>query len=156
MSRQPRKTRKRPEPVRFWTYDQAQAAVPYIASILRSIREHNLDLAAAERRIRVLDGRPGRPDRTTLIALHDAKQEADRISTQLEHALDELDDLDATCIDPLHGLALLPFLHDDQLAWYVFDLFDREPLRFWRYQTDPLETRRPIREVVKVHSSTTY
>jgi hypothetical protein len=150
MSRPPRKTRKRPDPVRFWTYDQAQAVIPYLTSILRSVREQTLNLTAAERRHRTLDARPGRPDRTHLIAMQEAKTEAERIQSDLEDALDELDALDAACIDPIHGLALLPFLHDEQLAWYVFDLFDRDPLRFWRYQTDPLETRRPIREVLNV------
>jgi hypothetical protein len=44
-------------------------------------------------------------------------------------------------------MAWIPFSHDNQLAWFVFDLFDTEPIRYWRYQTDPLETRRPVSEV---------
>jgi hypothetical protein len=150
MSRPPRKTRKRPDPVRFWTYDQAQAVIPYLSSVLRSIRDLTLNLTASERRYRTLDARPGRPDRSRLIAMQEARAEADRIRGTLEDTMEELDALDAACIDPVHGIALLPFLHDEQLAWYVFDLFDREPLRFWRYQTDPLESRRPIREVLNI------
>ncbi len=47
-------------------------------------------------------------------------------------------------LDPVHGQALVPFVHEEQLAWYVFDLFDPQPLRFWRFQSDPDETRRPL------------
>jgi len=63
---------------------------------------------------------------------------------RLEQTCDELDAINIYVLDPLHGLALLPFVHDDQLAWYIFDLFDPKTLRFWRYQEDPQETRRPI------------
>jgi len=38
----------------------------------------------------------------------------------------------------------VPFVHDGELAWYIFDLFDGNHFRFWRYQSDPEETRRPI------------
>jgi hypothetical protein len=38
----------------------------------------------------------------------------------------------------------VPFVHDEQLAWYIFDLFDAPAFRFWRFQSDPEDTRRPI------------
>ena len=44
---------------------------------------------------------------------------------------------------------MVPFIYNGQLAWFVFDLFDdSDPLRFWRYHQDPLETRRPIAEAL--------
>ena len=46
--------------------------------------------------------------------------------------------------NPTRGQALIPFVHQEQLAWYIFDLFDPKLFRFWRYQTDPEDTRRPI------------
>ena len=46
--------------------------------------------------------------------------------------------------DPIKGQALIPFAQEDQLAWYIFDLFDGNSLHFWRYHKDPLETRRPL------------
>ena len=46
--------------------------------------------------------------------------------------------------DPGRGVALVPFLQDNQPAWYVFDLFDSQPIRSWRYQSDPEATRRPL------------
>ena len=36
------------------------------------------------------------------------------------------------------------FVQDDQPAWYVFDLFDSQPIRSWRYRRDPEATRRPL------------
>jgi hypothetical protein len=62
-------------------------------------------------------------------------------------AREELEGLGIACLDPNQGTAWIPFSHDNQLAWFVFDLFDGEPIRFWRYQTDPLETRRPVAEI---------
>ena len=47
-------------------------------------------------------------------------------------------------LDAVQGMALVPFVHDDQAAWYVFDLFDSQPIRSWCYQSDPEETRRPL------------
>ena len=38
----------------------------------------------------------------------------------------------------------MPFVHDGKPAWYVFDLFDSQPIRSWRYQSDPDETRRTL------------
>ena len=37
-----------------------------------------------------------------------------------------------------------PFIQGDQPAWYVFDLFDNQPIRSWRYQSDPDQTRRAL------------
>jgi hypothetical protein len=59
-------------------------------------------------------------------------------------AAEELAELDVYSLDPLKGQALVPFVHDEQLAWYIFDLFDAEPIRAWRYQSDPEHTRRKL------------
>ena len=61
-----------------------------------------------------------------------------------QDALEELAELDVQPLDPGQGTAPVPFVHDDQLAWYVFDLFDSQPIRSWRYQSDPDETRRKL------------
>ena len=47
-------------------------------------------------------------------------------------------------LDPLKGQALFPFVHKKRLAWLLFDLFETEPLRYWRYQDDPEDVRRPV------------
>lgn len=79
-----------------------------------------------------------------LIDIEELKR--DLLQTEEEHAtaLEELDSLDIQLLDAVGGQALVPFVHDDQLAWYVFDLFDSQPIRSWRFQSDPDETRRKL------------
>jgi hypothetical protein len=131
----------------LWTYSQAQAAGPYLASILRSIRETWLE--ANQKRIRAerLAAKPGRPDRHGIIEEQQAQTDARRSLERHQEAKEELEALGIACIDANCGQAWIPFSHDNQLAWFVFDMFDQEPIQFWRYQTDPLETRRPLGEI---------
>jgi hypothetical protein len=144
VKRQPKGAKQRAQTLRVWTYDEALAAVPYISSVLRSIREHALGALAHARTAQRLNDRPGRPDRDALIAHQDARDQARRADEQFQEAIDELQELDVYCLDPLQGQALIPFVLDEQLAWYIFDLFDLQPLRFWRFQSDPEDTRRPV------------
>jgi hypothetical protein len=96
------------------------------------------------RAARRLADKPGRPDRSSLISQEDALRDARRAEERVVEALAELHALDVYCLDPIGGQALIPFVEEDQLAWYVLDLYDSEPLRFWRFQNDPDDTRRPI------------
>jgi hypothetical protein len=130
--------------LRVWTYAEAQAVIPYISSVVRSLREHALDALACHRRSKALADRPGRPDRTALIARQDAERDGRRAEQEFLDAAAELEQLDVFSLDPTRGQALIPFVHQEQLAWYIFDLFDAKPFRFWRFQTDPEDTRRPI------------
>ena len=45
---------------------------------------------------------------------------------------------------PNFAVALVPFLYDEQLAWFVYDLHDPSGLRFWRYHSDSDDTRRRL------------
>jgi hypothetical protein len=130
--------------LRVWTFAEARAAAPYITSVVRSLREHGLEALAQHRAAQRLAERPGRPDRAALIAQEECAAEARRAEERFRSAAEELKALDVYSLDPLQGQALVPFLHDGQLAWYIFDLFDEQPFRFWRYQSDPDETRRPL------------
>ncbi len=144
MKRQPKGAKERAQTIQVWTYQQARTAAPYITSILRSLREHALEALLHHHRVKRLANRPGRPNRADLIAQHEAEKEAHRADDRFHDALDELQVMDIYTLDPIQGQALVPFVHNDQLAWYVFDLFDAQPLRFWRFQSDPEETRRPV------------
>jgi len=95
-------------------------------------------------RLQQLDNKPGRPDRSTLIDLQDGRKELSHLQQEYDSALEELTTLDMQLLDVVQGTALVPFAHDDQLAWYIFDLFDAQPIRTWRYQSDPDETRRKL------------
>jgi hypothetical protein len=110
------------------------------------LREHWLEAKNQDRKARDLTKQPGRPDRTRLLSHADAVFQADAARGRLEEAEAELHALDVYCIDPIRGEAVIPFVHDNQLAWFVFDLFDTEPVRSWRYHTDPLDMRRPMDE----------
>jgi hypothetical protein len=111
---------------------------------MRSLREHRLEAIRHRLTGRRFAARPGRPDRRTLIAQEEALREARLAEARFDDALDELQALDVYSLQPVHGRALVPFVHADQLAWFICDIFDAEPLRFWRYHNDPLETRRPV------------
>lgn len=144
MKRNRKGASKQRETINPWTYAQARAALPYLNSILRSMREHILDLARHQAEVKRLDRRPGRPDRDTLIAREEAARESEQAQGRFQAALDELQALDVYSLNPVSGNALVPFVDEEQLAWFVYDLFDPQPLCFWRYHSDPMETRRPI------------
>jgi hypothetical protein len=129
--------------LRVWTLSEAQAAAPFLASIVRSIREHAQESLSQRRKLRRLTHKPGRPSRSDLIAQQETEHAAQQAEDQFRDAVAELQALDIYCLDPIQGLALVPFVRDEQLAWFIFDLFDSNPFRFWRFQSDPEETRRP-------------
>jgi uncharacterized protein DUF2203 len=144
VKRNPKGAKQRQRTIQVWTYAQAQAAAPYIASVVRSLREHSLEALACQRKLRRLNQQAGRPDRQTIIAIQEAERQFHQAEGQLHDAAEELQALDVYTLDPVQGLALVPFVHDEQLAWFIFDLFDSQPFRFWRWQSDPDETRRPV------------
>jgi hypothetical protein len=149
MNRHPDRAKPGRQTIRVWTYPQIQGTLPYIASVLRSLRESRLEAGRWHLKARRLADRPGRPDRTALLAREEALHEARLADDRFQEALEELHALDVYCLDPVRGLALVPFVQDKQLAWFVYDLFDPEPLRSWRYHHDALDTRRPIAEALE-------
>jgi uncharacterized protein DUF2203 len=142
---------QQPEPsaeLHLWTYEAALRAIPYLRAIVQSLREHWLKLQSVRRQIDRLDSRPGRPDRQTLIQRAVAVKELDQAAMKLEETVDELKAIDVYCLDLAQGLAMIPFGKDDELAWYVFDLFAPQGLEAWRFHGDPLEMRRPLEQNV--------
>jgi hypothetical protein len=93
-----------------------------------------------------MDARPGRPDRQALILRAEAAGEVERTENNLDETLHELIALDVYCLDPVQGLALIPFDQGDELAWFIFDLFAPRRLDAWQFDADPPETRRPLAE----------
>src|SRR5260370_42156990 len=113
-----------------WSYDMARGAVPYLTSIGRSLREHAIEINSWQQEVKRLADLPGRPDRTTIIAQQEAEREVRRAEARFEEAAGDLEQLDIFCLDPVRGQALVPFVHDGELAWYIFDLFDGNHFRF--------------------------
>jgi hypothetical protein len=126
------------------TFEEAQTAAPYISSVARSLREHYLEVLAKRRELQALAGHHGRPGRKALIQEQEARRDLHKAEQAYQDALEELTELDVLLLGPVQGMALVPFVHDDKPAWYVFDLFDSQPIRSWRYQSDPDETRRAL------------
>ncbi len=146
MNGSPKKSRKENRLIQPWTYTRAQSALPYVRSVMHSLREHRLQAQSLDLRARRLADHPGRPNRAALIAREELARAAASAQARFDDALSELSRLDVYCIDPINGIAFIPFVRDDQLAWYVFDLFS-PTLDAWRFHEDPLEMRRPIAEV---------
>ncbi len=144
MNRNRNGAKRRQPTVRAWTLEQAQGVLPYIVSVMKSLREHALAAQANGRKLKRLASLPGRPRRDRILAEVDATRQLDQARERYQEAEEELHRLDIYCIDPIRGEAVIPFAHDDQLAWFLFDLFDSQHLRFWRYHSDPLDMRRPI------------
>jgi hypothetical protein len=144
MKRKPKRSKRREQVIPVWTHAQAVGAMPYLTSIVRSLRDHRLDAVRHDRTAKRLASQFGRPNRHNLIAHQEEFREAQIANDRFQDALQELHELGIYCLDPIRGEALIPFINEQQLAWYVFDLFDPHPLRFWRLHTDSLETRRPL------------
>jgi hypothetical protein len=130
-------------PRRTWTYAEAVKALPYVRAVVRSLREHWLHLHRARLQVRRLDARPVRRDRQALILRAEAAREAERAEDSFNEARRELEALDISWVDPVEGLALIPFRQGDDRVWFVFDLFAPQESEVRRFHADSLETRRP-------------
>ena len=144
MSEKQKGARRHTKGLRLWSHARALAALPYVTPVVRSLREHRLEALHYQRQARRLADKPGRPDRAAMIAHQDALHDIQRARSRYEEALKELNALGITCLDPVRGQVLFPFVHRKKLAWLQFDLFDKEPLRYWRYQDEPEDVRRPV------------
>jgi hypothetical protein len=134
--------------LQLWTQAEAGKALPYLRSIVRSLREHWLEWRRVGLQVRRLDARPARPDRQALILRAQAAREADLAECHFNDTLDELEALSVYCLDPAGGVALLPFRQGDGLAWFVFDLFAPRGLDGWQFHADPPQTRRALVEKI--------
>lgn len=133
--------------LRLWTYSGAQKLVPYLRSVIQSLRDGWLELRQAQEQLKRYEAHPGRPDRDTLIHLEESRREVTRAEARVEETMHEMLALSAYTLDPVAGLAVVPFVQGEGLAWFVFDLFDPHGLIGWRMHTDPLELRRPLAEL---------
>jgi hypothetical protein len=139
--------KKKTRTMTLWTYPQARAAASYLSSIVRSLRETWLEAVQKELFANRLAAKRGRPDRQRILREEQARGEASSAFERYEEAREELEGIGVACLEPNQGVAWIPFAHENQLAWLVLDIFDIDPIRSWRYQTDPLETRRPVANI---------
>jgi hypothetical protein len=135
------------EVMRLWDWSEATKAVPYLHSVVGSLREHWLEVLKDQRCLDRLAHQKGRPNRDQLIEEQVGKDALQRESELFADALEELNQVDVFLLDPVRGLALIPFRKEDDLAWYVFDHFVPNGVVGWRYHHDPIELCRPLEEV---------
>lgn len=150
--RRKRRSKARPRPmrvIRLWTYPQADKALPYIRAITTSLRQHWLDARSKKQLLERIEKKPGPVDRDTLLTKSDTEAEHTKSEDAFSDALQELMNMDVFLMDPVQGVALIPFNKDNGLAWFIFDLFEENTLNSWRFHEDPLEMKRPIEEALK-------
>jgi hypothetical protein len=125
----------------IWTLEQARRAIPYIRTLLAGLREHRLD--GLSNRLRAHHFRQsGEPRREQEIeGAHAAAHHAEE---RFQEDFEELQALSVYPLNALQGVALLPFIREHHLAWLIFDLFDDDPLRCWRYHDDPPQAVRML------------
>ena len=140
--------------LRLWTFDAAKKAVPYIRSLVQSLRDHWLEVRMVQVEAERLKARPGRLDHQALIEIEESDRRLQQAAANVEGVVDEMMPLSAFGVDPAAGLTVLPFFRGDVLAWLVFDLFDPRGLVAWRLHSDDLDTRRPLSELDQPPSET--
>ena len=141
----PRRERsKRMRIMHLWSWSEVAKAVPYLGSVIGSLREHWLDVLNAQRKIDKESARPGRASRQQIIDMQADQDERHQAQTRFDDALQELNKVDVFLFDPIRGLALIPFRKGDELAWYIFDHFTPRGVIGWRLQNDPIDECRPL------------
>ncbi len=130
--------------MRLWDWSEAKTAVPYLRSVLISLREHWLEARTAQVALdrHISDSSPRNTGR--LLREKACQDDLTRAQDKFDLALEELAQIDVFLLDPVNGLALMPFRNENDLAWYYIDLFEPEVFAGWRFHDDPIEVCRPI------------
>jgi hypothetical protein len=148
MKRKRKQKTRRLRTISLWSYPQAHKALPYLRSVAQSLRDHWLEAQGKRLEVDRLSRRPGRPNRSAILAGEKASEEKTQAEDRFTDALNELLGIDVYLLDPVRGVAFIPFQKEEELAWFVFDLFESDGLKSWRFHQDPLEMRRPISDIV--------
>lgn len=146
----PRRERsKRMRVMNLWSWSDVTKAVPYLRSIIGSLREHWLDVLNVQRTIDKAEAKYGPAKRQEILDMQGHQDDRTRAQAKFDDALQELNQIDVFLVDPVRGLALIPFRKGDELAWYVFDLFTPAGVVGWRLHNDPIEECRPLETAVE-------
>lgn len=143
MKRNPGKKRKQ-QLIQVWSYDQTIKALPYLLEVIRSLRENYLAMQFANHRLSKIGQRLGRPDRSAFIAKQEAQMDSESASSKYNQDVAELESMGMFVASPGNGVVAIPFIEEEQLAWFILELYHEDHVVGWRYQSDPLDTRRAI------------
>ena len=139
-----RKRSKRMKVLHLWSWSEAMKAVPYLHSIVGSLREHWLDVLNAQRKLDLADRLKKPAKRQQILEREMLEDDLERGQEKFNDALHELNGIDVFLLEPVRGLALIPFRKEDDLAWYVFDHFAPPGVVGWRYHNDAIEECKPL------------
>lgn len=147
MRRRKEKT-ERMRVLHLWNSSEVTKAAAYLRSVIGSLREHWLEVLAAQRR---LDQEPEKAGMkcAQILEQESRNDERQRAQARFDDALEELNKLDVFLLDPVQGLALVPFRKEDDLAWFIFDHFSTDGVIGWRYHADPIEECRSLSLLVE-------
>ncbi|NBR05552.1 MAG: hypothetical protein EBT92_07265 [Planctomycetes bacterium] len=143
MKRNPGKKRKQ-QLIQVWSYDQIVKALPYLLEVLRSLRENYLAMRFANHHSAKISQRKGRPDRSAYIAKQEAQMDSEAASLKYNQDVAEFESMGMFVVSPENGIVAIPFIEEEQLAWFILELYHEDYVVGWRFQSDPLETRRAI------------
>lgn len=143
MKRNPGKKRKQ-QLIQVWSFDQTIKALPYLLEVIRSLRENYLAMQFANHRLSKIGQRLGRPDRSVFIAKQEAQLDSETSSSKYNQDVAELESMGMFVASPANGVVAIPFIEEEQLAWFILELYHEDHVVGWRYQSDPLDTRRAI------------
>ncbi len=100
--KRPRKSAKksrRVKVIRLWNFPEATRATPYVRGVLDALRNHYLDTLRHRLTVERLSAK--KPDRSTLIALDEARKDLDRAQDAFKETHRELRKIDIFLLDPL-------------------------------------------------------
>src|ERR1700735_1628967 len=96
-----RSSGKNQQTIQVWTLEQARSLLPYLISIIDSMREARLEGQAHATRVAKLEARHGRPKREQILAIADEKTMIEGARERFESAHAELRQSDVYCIHPV-------------------------------------------------------
>ena len=89
MKRHRRSTKNR-QTIQVWTLEKARCLLPYVTSIIDSMREARLEGQAHARRVAKFEARQGRPKRDQILEIADEKTKVEEAGERYQQALEEL------------------------------------------------------------------
>src|SRR2546423_3117000 len=95
-----RERSRRMRTLRLWDWSEVVKAVPYLRSVIGSLREHWLEVLNAERHLSRLAQHKAPVGRRHLIEEQAGREERHRAQTKFEDALAELNRIDVFLLDP--------------------------------------------------------
>ena len=116
MKRRRNKEKRSLRALRLWNYEEAARAVPYLRSVVGSLREHWIEAQRQRRASELLASRPGRPDRQRLLTSADLHTRQETAEGRFNDALDELMAIDVYLLDPVKGVYKKLVLRDGKVA----------------------------------------